>query len=95
MGQVKIPLLILSACAMSACSMEGVKESKSACISEIQEKLGVDVTNAPSGWSSYAGTGGKGTTFTFNQTATTPGVICKTSGGKVISLTKSETTVIQ
>jgi len=75
--------------------MEGINEAKLACVSEIEKKLDADVSNAPSSWKSFAGTSGKGTTFTFNQTASTPAVVCQTSGGKVVSLTKSETTVIQ
>jgi Flp pilus assembly protein TadG len=75
--------------------MEGIKEAKLACVAEIQKKLNVDVSKSPSGWSSFAGTSGKGTTYTFSQTATAPGVVCITSNGKVVSLTKSETTQIQ
>jgi len=75
--------------------MEGIKEAKSACVTEIQKKLDVDVSSSPSGWKSFAGTSGKGTTYTFTQTATAPGVVCTTSDGKVVSLTKSETTKIQ
>ncbi|MGJ8564499.1 MAG: hypothetical protein ACSHXY_13215 [Alphaproteobacteria bacterium] len=92
-SKVSLPLLL--AALLSACSFEGVSEAKTACVSEIQNKLNVDVSASPSSWSSFAGTGGKGTTFTFTQTSNVPGVVCQTSGGKVVALTKSETMVVK
>ena len=84
-----------AAVTLPACSLEGIGEAKQACIAEVESRLNIDISDAPSGWSSYAGTEGKGTKFTFSQTETTPGIVCNTSNGEVISLTKSETTVVQ
>ena len=87
--------VVVAAGSLSACSTEAIDTAKSACASEIQSRMDVDVSAAPSSWKSYAGTGGKGTTITYSQTADTPAIVCQTTNGEVTSLTKSETTVVQ
>ena len=88
-------VIVVGGMALAACSMEGIGEAKQACIAEVQSRMELDISAVPSGFQSFAGTEGKGTTFTFSQTETTPAIVCNTSNGKVVSITKSETTVVQ
>ena len=95
MRRTYLVFMIAAAGSLSACSLEAIDTAKSACASEIQSRMDVDVSAAPSSWNSYAGTGGKGTTITYSQTADTPAIVCQTTNSEVTSLTKSETTVVQ
>ena len=92
-------LVLVVACisfvGLSACSLKSVDAAKLACAAEIQAKLSIDVSNIASTWSAEAGTSGKHTTISYNQTKDTPAIECVTSGGKVKSLTQSQTTKIK